>query len=88
MKNKLYITLSVLFFVVTSVSAQKYSVGSYVFKDGSTYHGELVGKKPYGLGTCTWDNGDSYEGNWVLSRRSGHGVMIFSNASEKYEGEW
>ena len=63
MKKILYIIFPILFLFVNSVFAQKYSVGSFKFKDGSQYHGELVAKKPYGLGKCTWANGDVYEVN-------------------------
>ena len=53
--------LSLTFFM--AAFAQKLQVGSYTFKDGSIYTGELVSGKPNGKGRTVFKNGDIYEGD-------------------------
>ena len=62
-------------------------VGSYTFKDGSIYTGELRGRKPYGYGKTVFPNGDVYEGDYVKGKREGHGTYTFHDG-ERYEGQW
>ena len=38
-------------------------IGSYTFKDGSVYTGELKGRKPNGKGKTVFKNGDTESGS-------------------------
>ena len=59
----------IFFFLFTCVSltmsAQKITLGSYTFKDGGIYQGEMQSGKPYGKGKTLWKDGDMYEGDYV-----------------------
>ena len=44
----------------TATNAQKIEVGSYEFKDGSIYTGDLFNGKPNGVGRTIYKNGDVY----------------------------
>ena len=45
--NKKISILPIVFALVTSTYAQKIKIGTYVFKDGAQYSGELMNGKPY-----------------------------------------
>lgn len=62
-------------------------IGTYTFKDGSVYTGEMKGRKPNGKGKTVFKNGDVYEGEYVKGKREGYGVYVFPDG-EKYEGQW
>ena len=64
----LYTSLIFCLFVLSS-SAQKIRIGTYVFKDGGEYQGELFRGKPYGKGVTKYKNGDVYEGEYVKGKR-------------------
>ena len=51
------------------VEAQEISVGSYRFRDGGEYSGELFRGKPWGKGKTTYKNGDYYEGEYEKGKR-------------------
>ena len=69
MKLKISI-LYILFLLLTSDAvAQRITLGTYAFKDGSEYKGEMVGGKPNGKGTTVFKNGDNYEGEYVKGKR-------------------
>ena len=46
-------------------------IKSVKMKDGSTYVGELKGKRPHGKGKLVFENGNLYEGNFVKGKMSG-----------------
>ena len=52
--------LLLLFIAVIGINtyAQRIQVGSYTFKDGAVYCGELASGKPNGRGTTKFPNGD------------------------------
>ena len=57
--NKKISILPIVFALVTSTYAQKIKIGTYVFKDGAQYSGELMNGKPYGKGETVFKNGDT-----------------------------
>ena len=42
-------------------TAQGINIGTYTFKDGGVYTGELKGRKPNGKGRTVMKNGDVYD---------------------------
>ena len=62
-------------------------IGTYTFKDGSVYTGEIKGRKPNGKGKTVFKNGDVYEGEYVKGKREGYGVYTFPDG-ERYDGQW
>ena len=44
------------------VFSSEIRIGSYTFKDGSVYTGEMKGRRPNGKGKTVFKNGDVYEG--------------------------
>ena len=62
-------------------------IGTYTFKDGSVYNGEMKGRKPSGKGKTVFKSGDTYEGEYEKGKRQGYGVYTFSDG-ERYEGQW
>ena len=62
-------------------------IGTNTFKDGSTYNGEMKGRKPYGRGKTIYPNGNTYEGEYVKGKREGKGTFSFADG-ERYEGDW
>ena len=85
--NKKISILPIVFALVTSTYAQKIKIGTYVFKDGAQYSGELMNGKPYGKGETVFKNGDTYKGEYVKGKRQGYGIYQFTDG-EKYEGQW
>ena len=73
-------------FVCTQLQAQTLKIGTYEFKDGAQYNGEIRAGKPHGKGKTVFKNGDTYEGEYVKGKRQGHGVYQFTDG-EKYEGQ-
>ena len=71
---------------VKSVFAAPIKIGTYTFRDGAVYTGELKSKKPNGKGKTTFPTGDVYEGEYVKGKRQGTGTYVFTDG-EKYEGE-
>ena len=59
-------------------------IGTYTFKDGSVYNGEMKGRKPSGKGKTVFKSGDTYEGEYEKGKRQGYGVYTFSDG-ERYE---
>ena len=68
-------------------SAQEIVVGSYTFRDGGEYQGELFKGRPWGKGKTVYKNGDIYEGEYQKGKRHGYGIYTFADG-ERYEGEW
>ena len=56
-------------------------------KDGSSYIGEVKGKRPHGKGKQIFPNGDIYEGDFVKGKMQGKGKYRF-NDGETYEGDF
>ena len=81
------LALSLLLCMSTTALAQKMKIGSYTFKDGAVYSGELLNNKPNGKGRTLFKNGDTYEGEYVKGKRQGYGIYTFTDG-EKYEGQW
>ena len=67
-------TLALICLMLLSLSAygQKLKVGTYTFKDGAIYSGEIENGKPNGKGKTLFKNGDSYEGEYVKGKRQGY----------------
>ena len=68
MKRSSLLTL-LLLALYLPVQAQKIQVGSYTFKDGSVYTGDLYNGKPNGVGRTEFKNGDVYEGEYVKGKQ-------------------
>ena len=62
-------------------------IKSVKMKDGSTYVGELKGKRPHGKGKLVFENGDLYDGNFVKGKMSGEGIYRYSDG-RSYSGEF
>ena len=52
------------------------TIKSLKLKDGSTYVGEVKGKRPHGKGKKTFPNGDVYEGEFKDGSITGKGISI------------
>lgn len=87
MKYTPYILSLALLIWCIPLEAQKLKIGTYTFKDGSVYQGELEGGRPSGKGRTEFKNGDVYEGEYVKGKRQGKGIYTFPDG-EKYDGEW
>ena len=59
--------------------AQKIVVGTYTFKDGAVYTGDLFNGKPNGRGRTVFKNGDIYEGD---SMRDANGHIVLTAKGE------
>ena len=58
-------SLLILFFLsFIVVDAQRIVIGSYTFKDGAVFTGEMLGNKPNGKGVTVYPNNDRYEGEY------------------------
>ena len=62
------------FLTFVAVDAQKIVIGSYTFKDGAVFTGEMLGNKPNGKGITVYPNGDKYEGEYKKGKRQGYGT--------------
>ena len=61
MIGKIGLAITILMGVTLAGWAQKIEVGSYIFKDGSVYTGDLYNGKPNGVGRTVFKNNDIYE---------------------------
>lgn len=68
------IIISTLFCIQTTAQIK---IGSYTFKDGSEYVGELKGRNPNGKGKTTFKTGDVYEGHYKNGKEKER-VLILS----------
>ena len=64
-----------------------YRIGSYTFKDGSVYTGDLRKCRPNGVGKTLFLNKDIYEGAYINGRKEGFGELRL-HSGEKYAGHW
>lgn len=102
MKKALYIPLFISLLFSISVQAQEkegfmnrakgffspsYRIGSYTFKNGAVYTGELRKRRPEGSGKTLYLNNDIYNGEYKKGQREGYGVYIL-HTGEKYAGNW
>ena len=62
-----------------AIAQKGISVGSYVFKDGAVYTGDLYNGKPNGIGTTKFPNGDISDGNDFKDNRPGAPLSNTSN---------
>ena len=53
--------------------------GSFRWKDGSTYEGEVWSGQPDGYGVYTWPDEDKYTGLWEKGKRQGLGCQSRKN---------
>ena len=59
-----------------------------IYKDGSNYNGEFLGKKKHGYGIETFPlNGGFYKGNFKEDKKDGEGTLELPNGY-KYTGSW
>ena len=72
---------------VKSAFTADITIGTYTFKDGSVYTGEMKNRRPNGKGRTVFKNGDTYEGEYSRGKRHGYGVYTFPDG-ERYEGQW
>ena len=70
---------------IITIQGQKLKIGTYTFKDGAVYTGDLEGGRPNGKGKTVFKNGDVYEGQYVKGKRQGKGIYTFPDG-EKYDG--
>ena len=76
-----------IFDKIKGTFSSEIKIGTYTFKDGSVYTGEIKGRKPNGKGKTVFKNGDVYEGEYVKGKREGYGVYTFPDG-ERYDGQW
>lgn len=62
-------------------------VGTYIFRNGSTYTGTFLDNRPHGAGKLVYANGGFYEGELKNGLFDGEGTLYLSNDSEVY-GYW
>ena len=63
--------------------------GKCIFNDtGSKYKGAFHASAITGAGKVTWKNGDAYTGLFCDGYRHGNGILLSSDHSFRYEGEW
>ena len=79
MKRHIYLSLIFICTLFSAIHAQGLKVGTYTFKNGDIYTGQLTGSKilgykPHGKGKTICKNGDTYEGEYVKGKREGYGV--------------
>ena len=79
-----FILFSGLLLLPLSLVAQEITIGTYKFRGGAEYQGEIFRGKPYGKGKTIFKNGDVYEGEYVKGKRQGYGVYSFIDG-ERYE---
>ena len=84
---RILILIGATTFITPATDAQKISIGTYTFKNGDIYNGQLVGGRPNGKGKTQMANGDTYEGGYLKGKRYGQGTYTFTDG-EKYVGEW
>lgn len=53
--------------------------GTYVFKTGETYQGDLKNGFKEGHGVCIYNDGREFEGSWSLNFKTGLGKVKFPN---------
>ena len=56
--SNIIISIAFSSFVAFTANAQKIQIGSYSYKDGSVYSGEISAGKPNGKGRTQYRNGD------------------------------
>lgn len=78
MNIKLYIAF-ISCAICVQTHAQTLKIGTYVFRDGAQYSGEMKAGKPHGKGKTVFKNGDTYEGEYVKGKRQGYGVYQFTD---------
>ena len=61
--------------------------GTYTFKNGNIYVGELKMGVFEGKGKLIYKNGDFYEGNWLDDNKEGEGKFTYANGNI-YEGNF
>ena len=84
---KKYVYILLLLASVSTLATAQIKIGSYTFKDGGEYTGELKGRKPNGKGKTIYKNGNTYEGEYIKGKREGNGTYTFHDG-EKYVGQW
>src|SRR5205809_543791 len=62
--------------------------GTYIFKNGDRYEGEVFNGTKFGKGLYYYGNGNRYDGEWADDRRNGKGTYIYHTIGEWYEGDW
>lgn len=65
----------------------KIDSASIVFKDGTTYSGEINRNDIEGTGTLNYSEGDVYEGNFETGEKKGQGTYTWASGST-YVGGW
>lgn len=65
----------------------KYAKGNIIWKDGTSYSGNLNGQYISGRGTYIWSSGMRYEGAFKKGKRHGKGSLILLNGT-KWSGKW
>ena len=53
--------------------------GTYVFKSGEMYSGELIKGLKHGFGKFQYSDGRVYEGYWDNNNKTGLGTVYFPN---------
>ncbi|NNE29462.1 MAG: peptidase C14 caspase catalytic subunit p20, partial [Saprospiraceae bacterium] len=61
--------------------------GTFTYRDGSSWEGELRDGKPHGLGTLFYATGNRYEGYWEHHAPHGEGTMYFPD-SRSLSADW
>lgn len=80
--KNIILLLIVLTYTVMNCQAQKLKIGTYTFKDGSVYTGDLESGRPNGNGKTVFKNGEIYEGHYVKGKRQGKGIYTFPDGEK------
>ena len=63
-----------------------------IYKNGNSYFGQFLNKKPHGFGTLIEADGNKYIGQWKNGEMNGQGTYIWGPNSKKsgdrYIGQW
>ena len=68
-------------------SPQGEGKGTYYFKDGDKYVGDLYDGRFCGYGVYYFKNGDRYEGQWKNDQRDGRGTYYYASG-KRQTGTW
>lgn len=61
--------------------------GTYIFKNGAKYTGDMLNERPHGKGKAEYANGERYEGEWSGGYFNGYGTLYLVDGG-KVSGYW
>lgn len=61
--------------------------GTYIFKNGAKYTGDMLNERPHGKGKAEYSNGERYDGEWSGGYFNGYGTLYLVDGG-KVSGYW